>query len=87
MISSKSTYQIVQKFLAVLALAMIFAASTAQTKLPNYIRENLELSPGVYSVTGVSYVQKEATLTIGQGVTLLFEENATIRVNGGLSIK
>jgi hypothetical protein len=86
LISSKSTYQIVQRFLAVLALAMTCAASTAQTKLPNYIRENLELSPGVYTVTGVSYVQKEATLTIGQGVTLLFEENATIRVNGGLSI-
>jgi len=86
LITSKSTYQTAQRFLFALALSMICVAATAQTKIPNYIRESLTLSPGIYSVEGTSYVKKDAVLTIGKGVTLLFGANATIRIDGGLSI-
>lgn len=58
----------------------------AQTKLPNYIRESIDLAPGVYLVEGTTYIQKNATLTINSGVTLLFDANATIRIDGGLNI-
>lgn len=58
----------------------------AQSKLPQHIRENLTLDKGTYEVTGVHYVKKGVTLTITDGATLLFEPNATIRIDGGLVI-
>ena len=60
--------------------------SFAQTKLPRHIRENTTLTPGVYQVIGTHYVQKDALLIINEGTTLIFEPNATIRIDGGLSI-
>jgi hypothetical protein len=61
-------------------------SSYAQIKLPNHIREDLTLTPGVYEVTGTHYIKKDVLLTINEGVTLIFEANATIRVDGGLDI-
>jgi len=70
-------------------LSLLLAASSsvvAQTSLPTHVRENLTLEKGTYIVSGVHYVKKGITLTINEGTTLLFEPNATIRIDGGLSI-
>jgi hypothetical protein len=38
-------------------------------------------------VKGINYVQKDVTLSISDNVTLLFEKNATIRIDGALKIQ
>ena len=70
-----------------MVLACLANFSHGQTKLPNHIRENLVLTPGVYEVSGTHYVKKDVTLTINEGVTLLFDANATVRIDGGLNIQ
>ena len=52
--------------------------------LPSRIQEDLTLTEGTYHVKGVHYVQKGASLNISEGVTLLFEEDAIIRVDGSI---
>ncbi|PCJ66489.1 MAG: hypothetical protein COA58_06845 [Bacteroidetes bacterium] len=61
--------------------------SNGQIELPNHIRENLTLEHGIYKVSGTHYIKKDVVLTINSGVTLLFNANATIRIDGGLIIK
>ncbi|MBT8326621.1 MAG: hypothetical protein KJP21_02790 [Bacteroidia bacterium] len=85
MIKRLITYQF--RNLAVIA-AMLFVVISAvgQTvqKLPLHIRNDLTLDAGVYTVTGTHYLSKEATLSIKPGVTLIFEKDATIRIDGGI---
>ena len=51
------------------------------------MQESLTLTAGVYKVTGTHYLKKGAVLTIEPGVTLVFEKDATIRIDGGINAK
>jgi hypothetical protein len=84
--TSKITYYYWPKLILLGLVLLVFSTAQAQIDLPIHIRENMTLSNGVYKVTGTHYVSKDATLTLNNNVTLLFEANATIRLDGGLVI-
>ena len=67
-------------------IANTVIAQTTQD-FPTYVDSDLTLEPGIYKVTGTCYVKENALLTISNEITLLFDKNASIRLNGGLHIQ
>lgn len=56
-------------------------------KFPKNVSSNLELSQGVYVVSGECLVEKDVNLIISGQTQLRFEPGATIKILGGLKIQ
>ncbi len=83
MISASLLYRSLNGVFTILLTVLV---ATAQNSIPQQIQENLTLDNGIYEISGVHYVKKGAVLTITGNAKLLFDPNATIRVDGGLVI-
>lgn len=75
-------------FIFLLSLNLTFLLQAQNTReLPAIIEEDYQLEAGSYEVTGRLTVRPEATLTVAEGVDLVFGNNAVIEIYGGLVLQ
>ncbi|MCB9263210.1 MAG: hypothetical protein H6607_12620 [Flavobacteriales bacterium] len=84
---------IIKQILVGMAFLLSFLPIVAQNStnvqvksFPSVISSTTALEPGKYVVSGNNVVKKDVTLIINAGTELVFTENASIQVLGGLKI-